>query len=268
MRTESSRFREVRARAGEWLDGVEGWLMPDEAAVLYLAALEAGRRRSDPCVVEIGSWKGRSAISLAKGLKDAGASGTLYAIDPHVMKPDIPRMSFDRVPILRGNLERAGVSELVTIIRERSHDARPRFENASVDVLFVDGQHVYEAVRQDIEDWRSTLRPPAIVAFNDYPYPGVRRALRELALTVRSPFRRARWRGVTILFDFDPSAPWSAADRLRLWRSRIFLLQEDWLARIERLEKGAGAKRLRASIGSVYRKVVRRTMRACLPIAE
>jgi predicted O-methyltransferase YrrM len=58
---------------------VEGWLEPGEGRLLYRLAAEA-----DPagCIVEIGSWHGRSTIWLAAGAQ-AGRGARVVAIDPH-----------------------------------------------------------------------------------------------------------------------------------------------------------------------------------------
>jgi hypothetical protein len=53
---------------------------------------------------------------------------------------------------------------------------KTEFDDASVDMLFVDGDHSHEGVRLDIDDWTSSLRAPAIVGFHDFQLSGVRRA--------------------------------------------------------------------------------------------
>ncbi|HEY8770478.1 MAG TPA: class I SAM-dependent methyltransferase, partial [Thermoleophilaceae bacterium] len=55
-------------------EDVEGWLTADQARRLFERAREGGR------IVEIGSFRGRSAIVMAQA---AGDRGELVAIDPH-----------------------------------------------------------------------------------------------------------------------------------------------------------------------------------------
>ncbi|HEV2686085.1 MAG TPA: class I SAM-dependent methyltransferase, partial [Actinomycetota bacterium] len=117
------------------------------------------------------------------------------------------------------------VSELVEQIRAFSNVARDRFKGGSVDVLFIDGPHVYGAVVEDISDWTSTLKEGSVVAFNDaFWIEGVRRAIRDTVTRRRSPFRNPRWSFNTLFFDFRPSARWTARDLIGLARARAFLM--------------------------------------------
>ena len=59
------------------VDGVDGWMSPDQAAALYDAA--AACHDGDQ-IVEIGSFRGRSTIVLASA---AGDGVAVVAIDPH-----------------------------------------------------------------------------------------------------------------------------------------------------------------------------------------
>jgi hypothetical protein len=204
--------------------GVEGWLDLTEAWELQ----EAVRRRSEagtpPCAVEIGSWKGRSAIALACGLPP-GPGGRVYAIDPHGQdvegRPTDQPDTFDE---LLANLERAGVHDRVEVIRGYAHAARRTFDDGQVDVLFIDGSHEYEGVLQDIDDWTSSLADGAIVAFNDIGFPGVNAAVRERLLAEGSPFRRPWFTFNTLFVEHRPNAPWTGVDDRRRWRLRAFLV--------------------------------------------
>ena len=56
---------------------IPGWLHPDQAAAIcHLAHLSP-----EGPIVEIGSFKGKSTVFLARGMK---ATNALYAIDPHL----------------------------------------------------------------------------------------------------------------------------------------------------------------------------------------
>jgi predicted O-methyltransferase YrrM len=261
----------LHAELAALLDGVDGWLHPAEAAVLYRAAAAAAARRSDPTIAEIGSWKGRSTIALAKGLLDAGVAGTVYAIDPHIVRPEIPDQAEDRLPALQANLRRTGVADAVEIVHTFSHDARPRFADGSIDVLFIDGDHSYAGVTQDIDDWVSALAPRAVVGFNDYQIPDVAQALRERIVRPGSAFRNPRWAVSSLFLDYDPTAPWRAADRVEMWRARAFLrVGVAWLSRVNRLAEAAGTRPSRRLAVARWTQatVLHPLLRAVLPIAE
>ena len=69
------------------------------------------------------------------------------------------------------------------IHRLPSVDGAKLFANKSVDVVFVDGLHSYEGVRDDIVAWASKTRPAGALVFNDFPnanwFPGIRKAVFE-----------------------------------------------------------------------------------------
>jgi hypothetical protein len=49
-----------------------------------------------------------------------------------------------------------------------AHDASTWIADGSLDFVFIDGAHDYEAVKQDITDWAPKVRPGGIVSGHDY----------------------------------------------------------------------------------------------------
>jgi predicted O-methyltransferase YrrM len=132
---------------------VEGWLTEAQARRLFAAAgaVPAGGR-----IVEIGSFRGRSAIVLARG---ARPDVEVVCIDPHAGSDRGPREiaarpGFGEQDLLafRGNLERAGVAERVRHVRDFSALALRAFDGP-VDLLFVDGAHRFGPARADLVRW-------------------------------------------------------------------------------------------------------------------
>jgi predicted O-methyltransferase YrrM len=147
--------------------GVEGWLSDDQARVLWerAGAVPAGGR-----IVEIGSFRGRSAIVLARG---AAAGVSLVAIDPHAGNDRGPRQ-------IRGtseegeadnrafheNLERAGVAGAVRHVRRGSLEALDDVDGA-VDLLYVDGAHRFGPARDDLVRWGARVRAGGTLLVHD-----------------------------------------------------------------------------------------------------
>jgi predicted O-methyltransferase YrrM len=132
---------------------VEGWLTEAQARRLYAAAgaVPPGGR-----IVEIGSFRGRSAIVLARG---ARPDVEVVCIDPHVGSDRGPREIAARPGVgdqdlvaFRGNLERAGVADRVRHVRDFSSLALRAFDGP-VDLLFVDGAHRFRPARADLVRW-------------------------------------------------------------------------------------------------------------------
>jgi predicted O-methyltransferase YrrM len=162
------------------VEGIEGYLSEDEAWALYLAA--SACKSDDPRIVEIGSYKGRSAVAIGSALAERGR-GMLFAVDPHAptgkASYTIEHGDQDTYAEFNANIARAGVATFVTSIRATSKEARDRYDGRAIDMLFVDGSHDYDDVLVDIDTWAPLLAENAIVAFNDTYAPGVNRALRE-----------------------------------------------------------------------------------------
>jgi MMP 1-O-methyltransferase len=178
--------------AAETIAGaVEGWLTVPEGRVLHDLA-----SRTDPstAIVEVGSWKGKSTIWLAKGSL-AGRGARVYAVDHHRGSPDPEERarqqpgaqdiwSFDE---FRSNMGRAGVTEIVEPVVASSAEAARSFPR-QIGLLFIDGDHSYEGVKNDLESWFPKLIDGAVVAFHDTNvtiYPGVKRLVREAVFLSR-----------------------------------------------------------------------------------
>jgi len=136
---------------------VEGMIGELEAALLTRLASEV----DEGCIVEIGSWRGMSTIALAKS-----AQVPVYAIEPHehfvgvlggMFGPEDRRAFFE-------NLLQAGVVEQVRLVNLSSEVVTPGWQ-LPVGLLWVDGDHRYEAVKRDFECWEPHLR--GLVAFHD-----------------------------------------------------------------------------------------------------
>jgi SAM-dependent methyltransferase len=171
---------------------VEGWLTEAQARRLFgaAAAVPAGGR-----IVEIGSFRGRSAIVLARG---ARPGVEVVCIDPHVGSDRGPReiaaqpaLGDSDLQAFRGNLERAGVAERVRHVRDFSSLALRAFDGP-VDLLFVDGAHRFGPARADLVRWGARVPAGGRMLVHDaYSSVGVTLAL----LTSVAPSRSWRYVG-------------------------------------------------------------------------
>jgi hypothetical protein len=136
---------------------VEGMIGDKEADLLTRLAGEV----EDGCIVEVGSWRGMSTIALAKG-----ARVPVYAIEPHEVFTGVLGGQFgpaDRRAFFE-NLLRAEVVERVRLVNLSSEVVAPGWK-LPVGLLWIDGDHRYEAVRRDFESWEPHVRGK--VAFHD-----------------------------------------------------------------------------------------------------
>lgn len=168
---------------------VDGWLFDGEAILLHHLA---NRCSGKGCIVEIGSWKGKSTICLAKGT-ESGSRVRVYAIDPHAGSAEHHAngktiWTYDE---FKQNVRVAGVEHLVVPILKTSVEAARDFSQA-VELLFIDGAHDYESVRQDFEAWSPKMVEGGVIAFHDTTWPGPGKVVMESLFTSRH-FRRVRF---------------------------------------------------------------------------
>lgn len=150
---------------------IEGQLAVEESRFLRRAA--SGRRT----IVEIGSYRGKSAAMLALG---SAPAGRVYAIDPHIRSAGagVTAYAADDERVFRETMERLGVADRVHHIVKTSADARPDWPDGEpIDLLWIDGDHSHEGVRRDLSDWAGLVTPGGLIALHDYTHKeGVRRA--------------------------------------------------------------------------------------------
>ena len=154
------------------IDSVDGWLSKYEAELLFALARGVPEGQA---IVEIGSYKGRSTVTMAAATRP-GVS--VYAVDPHTGGV----AAFERGEVVdtwdefRTNLVRAGASSVVPV-RLKSVDAAASYDGPEVGFLFVDGWHSTEAVLADYEAWKRHLASKPTIVFDDWDWPEVRIAI-------------------------------------------------------------------------------------------
>jgi predicted O-methyltransferase YrrM len=132
---------------------VDGWLSLKEGRLLYDLAKNCTGKG---CIVEIGSWMGKSTIWLANGSK-AGNNVRIYAIDPH---------SNTTLENFNNNIKRANVDDIITPIVKKSEDAALLFDQP-IELIFIDGDHEYDGVKKDFVVWYPKIIENGIMAFHD-----------------------------------------------------------------------------------------------------
>lgn len=107
--------------------------------------------------VDIGTWEGGSALLMYSAMKRAYSDFIGYTIDP---KPQ--ELIFHQTHLR--------MNDRVICIRKNSHEAAVRLqvEHKELDLVFVDGNHSYDCVKQDILDYYPMLRQGGVMLFHDW----------------------------------------------------------------------------------------------------
>lgn len=115
-------------------------------------------------IVEIGVYKGRSLYTLAKSCK-----GKVYGIDPWLARPDREKCFYryiDMDEVYQEAQENLAGLPNVKLIRKPSLDAVKMFDDKSIDMVFIDGDHAFESVVIDIVIWEPKTKK--IICGHDY----------------------------------------------------------------------------------------------------
>jgi len=129
-------------------------------------------RFNEGIFVEIGTWKGLSITYLAKKVQHKPI--IIYGIDTF---KGTPGEHDEDIDIINGTLydtylkNTASYSAIHTLIAD-SHKVYASFEDESIDFLFIDGDHHYESVIQDLKNWFPKIKQGGIISGHDYAYGG------------------------------------------------------------------------------------------------
>ncbi len=152
-----------------YIDQTEGMINLAEATLLY----EMAKACQDGCIVEVGSYRGRSAVALGRGSLD-GHKAPVYAIEPH--EAFTGEMGGKFGPPDRGAFYKAMLDtscyHTVRLVNLSSEIVSVGW-NKKIGLLFIDGDHSYAGVKRDFACWRPHLTQNALIAFDDSTNPEI-----------------------------------------------------------------------------------------------
>ena len=140
----------------------------DRGALRSLVRRIQGRRKR---IAEIGSWTGNgSTKTIVEEIR--GGSGVLYCVDHWRGNPGVKRhqdlvSEFDMYATFRFNVSNFGGSQCVRPLVMTSRDAAEIVKDGFFDLVFIDGDHSYEATLSDIELWLPKVARGGILCGHD-----------------------------------------------------------------------------------------------------
>lgn len=156
----------------------ENWFTYQE---LYSEIVKQAKSNSH--FVEVGTWKGMSAVYMAVEIINSGKNIKFDCIDTWEYikeQKDIEESLYNGLyEIFLKNIE--PVKDIITPIRGISWECANKYENNSLDFIFIDAGHDYESVKKDINSWYPKLKKGGIISGHDYNQPtcGVKKAVDE-----------------------------------------------------------------------------------------
>jgi hypothetical protein len=119
-------------------------------------------------IVEIGSFRGRSTVMLAKVASHYGG-GPIAAIDPHnspILLDHGADPEASSYQDFLSHIQAARVSEHVEPHAEYSREVSKSW-NRPIRILWIDGDHSYEGAKSDLDGFFPHVVPLGVVAFHD-----------------------------------------------------------------------------------------------------
>jgi len=129
---------------------------PEEREALYNIAKSL---KDGSVIVEVGSHLGATSCMLALGNKN----NKVYCVDTWRNDGQMAEPSKDTFSEFKENTKDFAN---ITALRGKSEDVVKSFSE-KIDLVFIDGDHSYEAVKKDVLSWIPKCKENAIVAFHD-----------------------------------------------------------------------------------------------------
>lgn len=161
-------------------------------------------------IVEVGSWKGASAIHMAKQRRNISPNSfRLICVDTwlgsleHWVLRAKPEMA---LPRWRGypqlyfqflhNVNAEGCSDVITPVPLPSTIGAQLLARLEIrpQLIYLDGSHAYADVKADIKAWWPLLAPGGVMFGDDASFQGVERAVADLAGARLAGFQSVQYR--------------------------------------------------------------------------
>lgn len=141
---------------------IDGWFDYKKTFDFLLSTVQDGG-----IFVECGAWLGKSSSYLCDQAKNRL---NVFIVDTWLGSQDeldTNQKLAQATDIYAIFLENMG-NRFFKPIRKPSIEAVTHFENTSCDVVFIDMDHSYESVKQDIEIWYPKVKSGGYIAGHDY----------------------------------------------------------------------------------------------------
>jgi predicted O-methyltransferase YrrM len=130
-----------------------GWLLDDDALKLYeLAYFSPGP------VLEIGTYRGKSAILMAGALRDAGREESIVSLDVDV----------DSLRVAMSLARERGLAERLALARGTAEGLFRAFPAMRPRFVFLDGDHSRRGVARDLRALRDRVPVEGLLLLHDY----------------------------------------------------------------------------------------------------
>lgn len=116
-------------------------------------------------MIEIGSYMGESTMLFAA----SGLFEKIYSIEPHDGIEEFnERENITWVEVVNEYELNTRYFDNIELISDYSYNVVDRFDDNSIDFIYIDGRHDYESVKRDLELYLPKLKNNGIIGGHDY----------------------------------------------------------------------------------------------------
>jgi hypothetical protein len=121
-------------------------------------------------VVEIGVWRGDYSLQIINSLQPK----QFYGVDPYKLYPGMvsapgPEYSNqNNLDILAEQVKNKLANHNAVLHRMTSVESAELFKDNTVDFIYIDGDHTYEGVTQDLYAWWPKIKKGGVFSGDDY----------------------------------------------------------------------------------------------------
>lgn len=175
IQEEAAIYNKVKAtwfKMPHFYQNIEGWFSEEDAQIYSLAVY---RCPSPARIVELGSYKGRSAAYASVEIANSKKEIKFDCIDiwqPNLMYDDLDFAAFKQ--------NMSPVENYYNAIKMDTTQASTQYTDNSLDFVFIDADHSYEAVKHDIQTWLPKVKANGMIGGHDEQHEPVRRAVKEI----------------------------------------------------------------------------------------
>ena len=174
---------------------ITGWMTSD-SETFFNMMVDRLFSLNNPHIVEIGCFMGQSTCYISQKIKQKNINVRYDVIDHFLGSIEHQKTleKRDLYKIFINNMIEADVMDTIRVFSVDSNRASLLYDNESLDFIFIDADHSYDAVKNDINVWFPKVKKGGILSGDDYLkcHPGVIKAVNE-AFGNKTKFVKRNW---------------------------------------------------------------------------
>ena len=155
-------------------ENIRGWFESNDANLYDMAVKKFP---DDSKFVEVGSWCGRSSLAMVDAIIANKKDIDFFCVDSFAETNYSPK---EILNIFLDNTK--AYKEYIHTINTSSNRASKLFFDNELDFIYIDSDHTYYSVTEDLNLWNIKVKNGGIIAGHDWGIPEVRSAVKDFCL--------------------------------------------------------------------------------------